>query len=184
MQDLAAAQGLGDWHTEAALIRKLAVRKPKALLHKFLDRLAFGMSDCWYWNGSIDNLGYGRFGSAEAETGEIKTHRISWVLFNGRPIPAGKMVLHSCDIRNCVNPEHLSLGDQLENMGDMVRRGRHKVTPMFGEDNPQAKLTNEKVRAIREDRAKGMSHSALANKYGVAQMTINRAVNGKTWRNT
>lgn len=179
---LVLAQGSNDRHAEAALIRRLAKKQPPPLLHKFLSRLAFGLSDCWYWNGSIDEIGYGRFGSAYDEIGETKSHRISWVLFNGRAIPDGMMVLHACDVRNCVNPDHLSLGTQIENVQDMMVRGRHKPTQMPGESNPQAKLTDGKVLQIRADEANGMSQAAIAKKHGVATMTINRALRGRTWR--
>ena len=179
---LSIAQGGGDRHSESALLRQIAKSNQPTTLQKFMSRLVFGMSDCWYWNGSVDDLGYGRFVSARKDTGEIKAHRIAWVLFNERPIPDGMMILHSCDVRNCVNPDHLSLGTQLENMTDMVRRGRHRVVPMPGESNPQAKLTKDAVLAMRKDASNGMNSHQAAKKYGVAVMTANRAIRGETWK--
>lgn len=73
---------------------------------------------CWIWTGPTNNHGYGRFG------GSRYAHRVSYQLAHG-PIPPGMVVLHRCDNPPCVNPDHLSLGTQRDNVRDMVTKGRH-----------------------------------------------------------
>lgn len=75
---------------------------------------------CWIWRGNTTVYGYGQFsigGSCK------RAHRFAYDLAVG-PIPDGLMVLHSCDVRTCVNPAHLSIGSHLDNMQDMRERGR------------------------------------------------------------
>jgi hypothetical protein len=76
--------------------------------------------DCWLWVSSIDNIGYGRFC---LDRRNAKAHRVAWQLYRG-PIENGLFVLHKCDVRNCVNPDHLFLGTQDDNIKDCVRKGR------------------------------------------------------------
>lgn len=146
-------------------------------LQRLTRMLAFGASDCWYWTGSVDALGYGRF----AALGENKAHRASYRLFNG-PIPAGMSVMHKCDTRCCVNPEHLTLGTQADNVRDMVQKGRGKTVPLPGERNPMAKLTAEKVSEIRRRVSAGETQKAMCAEFGVSPMTVSRAVRGETWQ--
>lgn len=73
--------------------------------------------DCWLWTGSLNNHGYGTFGSGEL------SHRISWVFAYGT-IPVGLFVLHHCDNPLCIRPEHLFLGTQSDNVRDMLAKGR------------------------------------------------------------
>ena len=76
--------------------------------------------DCWIWTAYKRPDGYGQFGF---EGTQHKAHRVSWVLANGT-IPEGLHVLHRCDVRECVNPEHLFLGTNTDNMRDMIEKGR------------------------------------------------------------
>ena len=74
------------------------------------------VSGCWLWLGSVGKLGYGYVG------GHDKAHRFSYELYKG-PIPTGLYVLHKCDIKHCVNPDHLYTGTQADNIGDILARG-------------------------------------------------------------
>jgi len=96
---------------------------------------------CWEWIGRKNRFGYGLIGNRYKD---VKAHRISYKIYIGK-IPEGMLVIHSCDNPSCVNPEHLRLGTQKENIRDMVKKKRHS----FGEKNGQAKLTNAEVRKIR-----------------------------------
>lgn len=78
---------------------------------------------CWLWLGSTGNSGYGKL--RIGHTQDVSAHRASFATFKGL-IPSGMCVLHSCDVRLCVNPDHLFIGTKSDNTRDMVRKGRHK----------------------------------------------------------
>lgn len=76
--------------------------------------------DCWVWVKGANNSGYGLFYTSGKK---IRAHRFAWELFFG-PIPPGLSVLHRCDVPPCVNPDHLFLGTNYDNIQDMIRKGR------------------------------------------------------------
>lgn len=78
-------------------------------------------SGCWLWTKSVGNSGYGKLRIGNRDVG---AHRASFAAFNGA-IPGGACVLHSCDVRACINPQHLFIGSHSDNSKDMVRKGRH-----------------------------------------------------------
>lgn len=98
--------------------------------------------------------------------------------FNGE-IPDGMIVCHKCDIRCCVNPDHLFIGTYQDNMDDMMRKGRHKT--MEGEYHPRSKLTREDVVTIRELR-KTMMVKDIALLFGVSPSSISEAARGVFWK--
>jgi hypothetical protein len=82
-----------------------------------------GPDACWLWTAGAQGSGYGQFYPSKGRpTG---AHRFSWELANGRPIPPGMHVMHSCDVRLCVNPAHLSIGTAADNNQDKSRKGRN-----------------------------------------------------------
>ena len=97
-------------------------------MQRFWEKVRFselGYLGCIEWTAYLNSLGYGSFNCAFG--GERRTrpaHRVAWMLVHG-PIPEGLYVLHTCDNRKCVNPYHLYLGTQADNMLDMVQRNRH-----------------------------------------------------------
>lgn len=133
-------------------------------------------SGCWLWTGCQHKLGYGVAGYKGRTS---KGHRIAWELTHG-PIPAGMCVCHKCDERSCVNPDHLFLGTQRDNIADMRAKGRAKTSDKRGEKNSIARLTEPLVRQIRAE-AQYKSQHQIARELGVAVMTINRVVNRKSW---
>ena len=130
---------------------------------------------CWEWDGTIRS-GYGRF----SKDGKMKTaHRVSWEIHNG-PIN-GLLVLHKCDNKCCVNPEHLFLGTQRDNVRDMINKKRHKV--LKGSANPNAKLNQSKVQQIRDYYADGgTSYAKLAREFNVSPKLIELVVKNLMWR--
>lgn len=100
----------------------------KSLRQKFEDCfIPVTETGCWLWNKSYKGPGYKRglgYGQINVKGRNCGAHRIAWQLFRGE-IPRGMSVLHKCDVRICVNPDHLFLGTALENMRDMTAKGRH-----------------------------------------------------------
>jgi hypothetical protein len=134
--------------------------------------------ECWTWLGSKDRLGYGDLhfkGKTES------AHRVSYILAYG-DIRNGLHVLHSCDNASCVNPKQLRLGTPADNTQDKMERGRHNYRPHSGQDNGNAKLTQEQVDEIRRLRAKGYLQSTLAEMFGVHQTAISLILHRKNWK--
>lgn len=77
------------------------------------------MSGCWIWTGAMQNA----YGKIRVMMKDVRAHRASWEIHKG-PIPNGVCVLHACDTPLCVNPSHLFLGTQTENMDDRQKKGR------------------------------------------------------------
>lgn len=98
-------------------------------------------------------------------------HRVSWALHNG-DIPAGAMVLHTCDNPQCVNPSHLFLGTQSDNMQDMVRKGRQGKTGPATGTGAKSKLSQRRLASLRKEGATGVSYRELAERYGVCRSTV------------
>ncbi len=84
-----------------------------------------GSTDCWLWTGGTDKDGYGQCHAARVakDNNVTRAHQLSWVMMNG-PIPAGMLVCHTCDNPTCVNPAHLFLGTNKDNVHDMINKGR------------------------------------------------------------
>lgn len=136
---------------------------------------------CWLWTGAVlkpDPWGYGVINLGDGTT--RLTHRVAWEVTYG-PISQVQRVLHRCDVRRCVRPDHLWLGTQRDNLHDGQQKGRMR---QWGTTtNPQAKLTIEDVQSIRRRGAsKRGEMSALAREYGVDLATISNVIRNKSYR--
>lgn len=137
---------------------------------------------CWIWAGHRNKSGYGIQCHALA-------HRLAWVFTYG-PITDNLCVLHHCDNPPCVNPDHLFLGTQADNLADMDRKGRRRWGIVRGEQRPNSVLTDEIVRQIRHmygpPRGKGVRRKPtageIATTYGVSRVLVCEVVNGNIWR--
>lgn len=134
------------------------------LKNKLLDNSLLLDNGCWEWQGCCGSHGYGQM------TFMLKgmvTHRASYEVFCG-PIPKGKMILHKCDYRRCINPEHLFIGTAQDNTNDMIAKGR-------GDLQNNLKLTDQQARQIWDMcKLSDLSQAQIAQRFGVSQPTIHR----------
>ena len=139
---------------------------------------------CWLWTGGrYRPSGYGRV-SIGVHDGHHKyqsTHRFSYELHFG-PVPSSKMVCHHCDVKTCVRPDHLYVGDAFTNMRDASNRG---LLPK-GRQSPAhtanlTKLSEADIPTIRAALAAGVSQRQIAADYGVHQSVISRIGSRKRW---
>jgi hypothetical protein len=128
---------------------------------------------CWVWMGSTQVRGYGEIISNNRKH---LAHRASYEAFEGK-IPKGMYVCHACDNVACVNPNHLFLGTQKQNLQDMASKGRST----WGEKNPMAKLTEEQVKEIKQGFAVGKTDTELAKQFNMSRQGINNIRNNKLW---
>ncbi len=124
------------------------------------------VTGCWVWQASKIGGGYGKF-KCKKLTKSRYAHRVSYIMHKGE-IPEGQVVMHTCDNPSCVNPDHLSLGTQKDNMLDASRKGRLKrrsISP----------------RQVREARwmysTTDMSYKSVAEMYGVSAQTVHNWLN-------
>jgi hypothetical protein len=133
------------------------------------------MSGCWLWDAGYYDDGYGAFFMPGGEM--MKAHKASWVIYRGqRP---SLHVLHRCDNRACVNPDHMFLGTNADNVADRVAKGR--TGSRSGRNNPNAKLNDAQVAAILGDSRK---NRLIAAEHGVSMITVQRIKRGAAWNST
>jgi hypothetical protein len=143
-------------------------------------------TNCWLWLGWGPKLhGYGLVKPTTKQERKqfavLTAHRVAWEL-EIAPIPEGRLVLHHCDNRACVRPSHLFLGDDQANVNDMMQKKRDNKS--HGEHQHLAKLTDEAVRFIRQERSKipPTPLKALAQQFGTSLVAISFAALGRTWK--
>ena len=141
--------------------------------------------DCWLWTGDINSAGYGRITDYWQK---ILVHRFSYELAHG-PIPEGMVILHLCDVKLCVRPEHLKVGTYSDNMKDAIAKGRWEPGAATrgkpgrrGTDAPRAKLTDDDIYVIRGRYAAGQDTvRGLAAEFKVSSSLIHAIVTHKIW---
>lgn len=151
---------------------------------RFWAKVAKGRSDeCWLWTACLHKFGYGLIYVNHSSEG---AHRVSWLIHNNT-IPDGMSVLHNCpggDNPACVNPAHLWLGTQADNMKDRSAKGRcnpargqqhqdrMRQCAARGDNHVCCKLKTDDCLDILNLRKQGWSYRALADLFGVARSTI------------
>lgn len=145
------------------------------VLERFEAKFTKG-NGCWEWTAQKDRKGYGKFCIANKKQG---AHRVAYQLYVGE-IVNGLHVLHHCDNPSCVNPSHLFLGTNADNVHDSVNKGR--CIRASGEKQHLAKLKEEQVRIIRERRNVGDGVAVLAKEFGVSEQNIRMIVRFRTWK--
>lgn len=148
--------------------------------------------DCWTWNASTRAKGYGAFCYLkDGQTINGRGHRYSYEIHIG-VIPDGLFVLHRCDNPSCVNPNHLFLGTNQDNVNDMMRKGRHVSGGTYAKDKAKynrgskhfnAKLTEDIVRSIRQEYIPNkIGYIKLAKKYNITVSHATLIIKNKIWK--
>jgi len=135
----------------------------------------------WIWTGCANKQGYGYFGYKHQDKVRIRmAHRVSYGISNGNT-PSDKYILHKCDNPRCVNPSHLWVGDQMDNVHDMIAKGRARFAKP-GTANFNAKLSAKDIKYIRRVYALGkFTQAKLAEMFGVAQAHVSAICLKKSW---
>lgn len=135
---------------------------------------------CWLWLGRVNPAGYGVIDLPGHDGPPALAHRVSFEIYRG---PLTECALHRCDQPCCVNPRHLFEGTQLDNIADMLAKGRHRCGPGTpGEANPFALLTAADVREIRRLSEAGVSQHEIARRLGaVSRGAVSNVLLRKTW---
>ena len=158
---------------------KTNIKNTKLLDSKTLERFWRKVNktpeECWEWTGSRRN----RYGSFKYGDKSYPAHRFSYFLHTGYMPCQKEYVCHHCDNTYCVNPHHLFLGTQQDNMDDMVSKGRSPDNR--GERNPRSRLNNVSVRKIRELYAGRNSVTEISFILDIPLSTISNILNGTTW---
>jgi hypothetical protein len=133
-----------------------------------------GRNDCWNWIGNIRG-GYGRFSVSGLA---VPSHRYSYELYNDIKLSDDDLILHSCHNRKCVNPSHLRIGDNQDNMNDMKNANRQAK----GVKNGQSKLLEKDVIEIKSLLKEGkLLNKEIAEKFSIAPCTVTDISRGRTW---
>lgn len=132
---------------------------------------------CWLWTGQrLPRPGH-EYGRLSYGGRAWAAHRLAWTLEHG-PIPGGMHVLHRCDNPPCVNPAHLFLGTNADNVADREAKGRRHAPR--GEAHPRARLTIDQVREILA--TPDERPCVLGRRYGVDSSAITSIRKGRSWR--
>lgn len=127
---------------------------------------------CWQWCN-----GRGWYGVVCFNGKTFRSHRISWIIHNGQ-IPKGLWVLHKCDNKGCVRPDHLFLGTRKDNESDKISKGRQAR----GDKNYQCRLKESEVVEIRQRRNRGETLQSIADRFHITKQAVWRIVHLLNWK--
>lgn len=149
-------------------------------LARFMDKVRVDdATGCWLWTAYCCGRGAHKYGVLTFKNVRTFAHRLSYETFVGQ-IPPKMVVCHKCDVPNCVNPAHLFVGTQKDNMVDckQKRRFNHRQ----GVCHANHKLTEEQVLDIYNSKKSGAGTSAMARKYNVTPSVVVSIMNGRSWK--
>ena len=122
---------------------------------------------CWLFRNNAAD-----YGQMRGDNGKnVTAHRFSYELHNGG-IPRGMYVCHKCDVRGCVNPEHLYAGTHEDNVKDIIDRGRHRSEKKIQDEIGRRKLSPDQIEKMVQDYKNGFTQQQLSKKYGLSQGTV------------
>jgi hypothetical protein len=147
------------------------------LIERFMNKVdrSGGEDACWIWTARKTPQGYGRF---LVDGINLLAHRVSFEIHSGTSA-RGLCVLHRCDNPSCVNPAHLRLGTNYDNVQDKVSKGRHLTSG--GMKNPNRKLSEADVIEIRALVSRGIRRRDIASKFNIAPSYVNDISSRKVW---
>lgn len=156
---------------------KITAEELPAIERRFMSKIQpEPNTGCWLWDGAVFNEGYGLL---KIRNKPVGAHRVSLLLATGRW--PEKLTLHKCNVRLCVNPDHLYEGTHTDNMRDAQAAGT--LGKAVGEAIGNAKLTDETVADIRRSYASGTkTQQEIAAEYGLNQATVSLVTSRRTWR--
>lgn len=144
-----------------------------SLASRLLSKYEILDNGCWMYTGGWNGGGYGNIW----DNGRTRSaHIVSYEIHIG-PVPEGLNVLHTCDYRPCINPDHLFVGTTQDNIDDMISKGRDGFK---GVRNGRCLLTEEQVAEIKK-LLKNYSQQHIADKYNVSRPTIAAIKSGRNW---
>lgn len=152
------------------------IKYDKEFIQRFWNKVSIsGEDQCWEWKAATQSKGYGSIGIGGGKT--ALAHRVAYEISNGE-IPNEMHVLHKCDNRKCVNPKHLFLGTNEDNIKDKVQKGRQSK----GEKHGNSKLTVKEVRTIRKLHKDGdYSYRQLAERFQISPSYVGSIVREEYW---
>ena len=152
------------------IIASIQDLKPSDLLRFWAKVDRRGPDECWLWTAHRHWKGYGQLNFPDNTP--RRAHCLSYLIHVG-PVPRGKQILHTCDVRACVNPRHLYAGTPKQNSADMVRRNRHS-----------GKLDREAVKVVREMSEAGFLGVEIAHFFGLSQAATSKIILYQTHKYT
>jgi HNH endonuclease len=153
------------------------------------DSLKIPECGCWIWMRGLDKDGYGQ---ASRRAKNIRAHRLSWLLFRGA-LTEGMVIMHQCDVPQCVNPYHLEQVTQITNNNDKMQKGRHRVASgdqhylrrnpfaRNGDKSSRSKVTESQAIEIRARFIAGALQKELAVDFGITRSAISGIVTRRTF---
>ena len=155
------------------------------LSDRFWAKVSVGeLEECWLWTATKTRFGYGSFRVGSLTDGTRRkemAHRVAYMLSTGKDIPAGMVVMHSCDNPQCVNPAHLSVGTYSENGKQAYDRQRRFSTVKPREGHPRARLTESQVSYIRKV-GNSRTLKSMAEEFNVSKSTIDAVRRNVNWK--